>query len=766
MQIVRNSAPVAADDVIEVEDERLAQISLPNDNDDDPDGDRLTLFEYTFPSTGTLTCDPDGGCVYFPEPGNLSDDSFTYTITDGLGGISNTATVEIRVADPPGSPTANPDAFEVARYRTASLDVLGNDTDPDGDLLRIVNWQYPADPAAPASGQVDCTKNEYRRCTYTLDQSYSGPLPLVETFTYEVIDGQPGSTPSEATVTVTVLENRPPTANPDTGSTQGEVVLSIDVLENDTDPDGDTLTITDIVGDPANLGTATCPPTSVGCQYTPPAGLETDGYPITDTFTYVIADAEGLSDSAEIAVTVEAPDAGPVATPNAATLRTGETQTISVLSDDSGIDISIVEFSDPLNGIASCPALDENRGTCSYSPNDGFVGDDSFTYTIRDVNGLEATAEVTITVLDVPDPFVAEDDAVEVSRRQPARIDVLDNDLNPNGGSIRIVDYQPQVPNETATGARVSCDETDARYVPSTSTTGPFPLTDTFTYVATDGRADPVSATVTVTVIDNRAPVATPDSATVRGATFINVLENDRDPDGDPFGFIEPLAGQTENGGSFECDSSTGFCFYEPAELGHDSFTYQVLDDPPGDAIGALSTPTTVTIDVVGNTPRPQATKSSASPTPTRSSSTCSQTIAMLMATRSPWSPTPATPPTGASSVCPATMSACWASPARLRLPGFSSVHRRRQLRLHDRRQPGRQCHGDRERCLRRSAPATHDRCGRPCCWSDDGWQPGDGHRHQLERCDCGRFRWCCGHRGHRGVRHRAHRHRTGGRGG
>ena len=599
VQIVRNSAPVAEDDVIEVEDGRLARISLPNDNDDDPDGDRLTLFEYTFPRTGTLTCDPDGGCVYFPEPGNLSDDSFTYTITDGLGGISNTATVDIRVADPPGSPTANPDAYDVARYRTASLDVLGNDTDPDGDLLRIVNWQYPADPADPSFGQVDCTKNEYRRCTYTLDQSYSGPLPLVETFTYEVVDGQPGSTPSEASVTVTVLENRPPTANPDNGSTQGEVVLSIDVLDNDTDPDGDILTITDIDGDPANLGTATCPPTSVGCQYTPPTGLETGDYPITDTFTYVIADAEGLSASAEVTVTVDAPDAGPVATPNEATLRTGETQTIQVLGDDSGNGISIVEFSEPGNGIASCPALDENRGTCSYSPNNGFVGEDSFTYTIRDINGLEATAEVTITVLDVPDPFVAVDDPVEVSRRQPALIDVLDNDLNPNGGSIRIVDYQPQFPDETAAGARVSCDETDCWYVLPASATGPFPLTDTFTYLATDGRADPVSATVTVTVIDNRPPVAAPDFATARGGTFINVLENDRDPDGDPFGFIEPLAGQTENGGSFECDSSTGFCFFEPAELGLDSFTYQVQDEPGG----AVSAPTTVTIDVVGNTP-------------------------------------------------------------------------------------------------------------------------------------------------------------------
>ena len=117
----------------------------------------------------------------------------------------------------------------------------------------------------------------------------------------------------------------------------------------------------------------------------------------------------------------------------------------------------------------------------------------------------------------------------------PTAIDVLANDDNPAGRPVRIVDFDPEFPTlTTALGAQVSCNAWICWYVPPKDAAGPFPLTDTFTYQATDGRGDLLLAIVTITVIDNRPPVTTADSATVRGPDSINVLENDSDPTATP----------------------------------------------------------------------------------------------------------------------------------------------------------------------------------------------------------------------------------------
>ncbi len=596
--VVRNSAPIAGDDEISTKQGQLTEIDLPNINDSDPDGDSISLLEYSWPEHGTLTCGTEKGCVYFPEPGNLSDDSFTYTVTDGLGGVSNPATVTIRVnASPNRSPIANDDSFTVVQHRTSSLEVLANDTDADADKLKIVDWAYPAEPSDTAHGTVDCTKTFQTRCTYTLDQSYAGPFPLTETFTYRITDRRSGSTPSTATVTLTIIDNRAPTAGDDVALTRGIVPVSISVLDNDDDLDDDPIEVVDLDPDPTMLGTVTCG--AATCRYEPPAALDPGAYPFTDVFTYTIADPRGLTDAAEVSITVNAPIGPPNAVDDLGQVTTGQTTTISVQANDTGTPANIVDFSQPANGIASCPVLNGAPGTCSYAPDPSFVGTDTFTYTIVDVDDPDRTdtAVVTIEVVDVPGAFAAVDDEWTVSRRVPTAIDVLANDGNPGGRPVRIVDFDPKFPTlTTALGAQVSCNASICWYVPPKDAAGPFPLTDTFTYQATDGRGDPLPAIVTITVIDNRPPVTTADSATVRGPDSINVLENDSDPDGDPFGEIQwDTTGTT--GTVAGCSVATGYCEYEPSGSGSDSFTYRVSDDPDG----AWSAWTTVSIQVIGN---------------------------------------------------------------------------------------------------------------------------------------------------------------------
>ena len=191
--VVRNTRRSAGDDEISTKEGRLTRIELPNDNDSDPDGDAISLLEYTQPQHGVVTCGTDQGCVYYPAPGECGRTSSRTPSPTGLGGSRPPCDGHgPRRREPQPSPVANDDSLTVVAYRTSSLDVLANDTDADGDRLKIRDWDYPAEPSDTTHGTLDCTKLFQTRCTYTLDQSYTGPFPLTETFTYQITDRQPG----------------------------------------------------------------------------------------------------------------------------------------------------------------------------------------------------------------------------------------------------------------------------------------------------------------------------------------------------------------------------------------------------------------------------------------------------------------------------------------------------------------------------------------------------------------------------------------------
>ena len=145
-------------------------------------------------------------CSYEPNPGFSGSDSFEYTASDGRGG-SDTATVMVTVGAPPNDdPVAAPDFLSVVGTTPGTVDVLKNDSDPNGDRLEVF------DPSDPAHGAVDCDPGG--ACTYTPDQA----IDASDTFTYKVRDGRGG----QATTTVQVglstgvpPANEPPQADDD-----------------------------------------------------------------------------------------------------------------------------------------------------------------------------------------------------------------------------------------------------------------------------------------------------------------------------------------------------------------------------------------------------------------------------------------------------------------------------------------------------------------------------------------------------------------------
>jgi hypothetical protein len=469
-----NRFPIAQNDSASVTDGSSVTIEVLA-NDSDPDGDALAITAVAAPAHGVASI-AGNAIVYTPSAGFTGTDAFRYTIGDGHGGAAS-ASISVTIgAAPNRPPRAEADSVSTTFGRAVTISVLANDSDPDGDALTIASITQPVSGRAAIEGT---------RIVFTPAPGFSG----VARFTYTIDDGHGATSMAQVSVFVAAQPNRPPVAADDAATTAFATPVSIDVLANDRDPDGDTLTIASI-GAPAN-GTAAMSGASI--VYTPAAGFSG-----TDRFTYTISDGRGGTASAAVSVTVlPQPNRPPVAVDDAATTAFATPVAISVLANDSDPDgdpLTISGVTAPANGSVSATGA-----TITYTPAPGFSGTDRFTYTIDDGHGGSATANVTVTVGAAPNqPPVAVDDAATTAFATPVAIDVLANDSDPDGDALTIVSVtQPAGGVATIENGRIT-------YAPSRAFTG----LDTFTYTISDGHGHTSSATVTVDVL----PIPRPDA--------------------------------------------------------------------------------------------------------------------------------------------------------------------------------------------------------------------------------------------------------------
>lgn len=189
-------------------------------------------------------------------------------------------------------PVGLPDIASTSFGVPVTISVLANDSDPDDNTpLRVADLQQP--PANEGS----VTLNGTTSVVYTPPAVVNSPLTT--SFSYRVQDSL-GAVSDPVTVTVTVSPNQAPTANPDTGATLG-VPLTIDVLANDSDPEGNLPLSVVNLAQPGNGQGSVSTDGSV-VVYTPPAGLAA---PLVATFTYQARDSLGAT-SAPATVTVNA----------------------------------------------------------------------------------------------------------------------------------------------------------------------------------------------------------------------------------------------------------------------------------------------------------------------------------------------------------------------------------------------------------------------------------------------------------------------------
>jgi len=187
-----NRSPVARDDTATVEQDSAGEFIAVLANDSDPDGDALVVERVTQPANGKVV-NSVNGVIYTPAPGFVGVDIFTYTASDGRGGSSNPAQVTVTVRESDAGrnqpPQANDDRAVTNPERPVTISVLANDTDPDGDPLRV------SGVSQPTNGTV---VNRVSNVTYTPNPGFRG----TDSFSYTASDGRGGTDVANVTVTV------------------------------------------------------------------------------------------------------------------------------------------------------------------------------------------------------------------------------------------------------------------------------------------------------------------------------------------------------------------------------------------------------------------------------------------------------------------------------------------------------------------------------------------------------------------------------------
>jgi VCBS repeat-containing protein len=500
-----NDAPVAVNDAATTpEDTAVSGTVLGNDTDVDA-GTTLTASLGASPTNGTLTLASDGSFTYTPTVDFNGIDTFTYTVSDGIA-VSNVATVTITITPVNDEPLAVGDGTTTLENTATTIAVLANDSDLEGDSLSVTAISAPAHGTAilSAPGTI----------TYTPEANYCGP----DSFTYTVADGYGGT--ATATISITITEaNHTPEAADDARQVSEDMAAMIAVLANDTDEDGDPLSVTS-VGTPAHGTAASIANGTI--VYTPAAN-----YSGADSFTYTVEDGHGGTDTATVTMTITAVNDAPVAASDSYitaddTLLTPATRVVANDSDLDNDSLTAVLVQAPSRGTLTLSA----DGSFTYTPAANANGVDTFTYKVNDGSVDSGPATVTITVTPVNDAPSADDRSVTAGSGVGTAIALGADDVD---GDTLSYSVSAGPAHGVLTGLAPNLSYTSLPgYV------GP----DSFTFTAGDGVSNSSTATVQIDVRGlGRPPETESQWMIIDEDTPVEITLNAGDPEGDPLTF-------------------------------------------------------------------------------------------------------------------------------------------------------------------------------------------------------------------------------------
>ncbi|EJC6849650.1 tandem-95 repeat protein [Vibrio parahaemolyticus] len=430
------------------------------------------------PKNGTVIVNNDGTVTYTPDDNYVGEDTFTYIVTSG--GVSESTTVSVDVTPENDAPVAKDDTAITDEDTPVTIDVLPNDTDVDGDKLSIESASVPKE-----QGTVEVVNG---KLVFTPAENFNGDAEI----TYTVTDG---ALTDQATVKVTVnaVNDTPVVESNVADQTLAEdftpYTIDLNTVFSDVDNVDGELKFS--VSGNSNVlvsienGIATISPTA-----------DWNG---SETLTFTATDPSGESISQTVNFTV-APVADIVA--DKATVVEDTPTIIKVLGNDTFEDDGKVVSLDTNNGPANGTVSVNPDGSVTYTPDDNYVGKDTFTYIVTS-GGVSESSTVEVNVTPVNDAPVAKDDIATTQEDTAVTIDVLSNDTDVDGDKLSIQ-------SATVPEAQGKVEIVDGKLVftPAENFNGHAEIT----YTVTDGQlTDEAKVTVTVNPV-NDAPTIKVDA--------------------------------------------------------------------------------------------------------------------------------------------------------------------------------------------------------------------------------------------------------------
>ena len=364
-------------------------------------------------------------------------------------------------------------------------------------------------------------------------------------------------------------------------------LISTNVISNDTEQDGDTLSLTAVSTD--GTGTVAVNSDGLSVDYTPAADFNG-----TETITYTVSDG-ALSANGTFTITVTAVNDAPVAVAN--TLTVDEDSSISntdVIANDTDVEDDTLTLTAVSTDGTGTVAVNSDGLSVDYTPAADFNGTETITYTVSD-GALSANGTFTITVTAVNDAPVAVANTLTVDEDSSiSNTDVIANDTDVEDDTLTLT----AVSTDGTGTVAVNSDGLSVDYTPAADFNG----TETITYTVSDGT-DTSEGTFTITVTAvNDAPVAVANTLTVDEDSSISntdVIANDTDVEDDT---LTLTAVSTDGTGTVAVNSDGLSVDYTPAANfnGTETITYTVSD-------GALSANGTFTITVTAVNDAPVA---------------------------------------------------------------------------------------------------------------------------------------------------------------
>jgi hypothetical protein len=558
-------------------------------NDVDLENDPLRIVSVTPNMGGQVVIDSVTNAVIFTPTTDLVSNAignFSYVVSDSKGNTAE-ATVTLNWNNQPPLATADEiPLIQLEPLLIAGNQLLANDTDPNNDILQLVN----------VSGGVNGTASldsRTQQITFTPDSAAVSSTGMAQ-FRYEISDGNTHSASAVVTLTYSPppsqpspdqpsptpdLPNQPPVAGNDfleIGEQASRNINPSELLSNDSDLNGDPLTITGIVS--SDKGTATLA-SDGNITFTRDAAFAGTG-----GFVYQISDNKGGVATAQVTVS----GIMPPPSPNPLQLGNDEKSTFKnqpvVLSfallllndsilNNATVKPNIIEVNNATNGTVELGGADN----VIFKPNQDFVGEAGFDYIAVDSDGHRATAHVTIPVKNQP-PIATDDNIAGTLIDFSTFVDtpliltadqLKANDFDLDGDPIPITSAG------AVDGGNVSLDlaQQTIQFIPNPGFIG----AGHFTYAIADANQELGKATVTVIVEEH---FGIPDTRSVQKNTVLTVTTADLLHNDQRLGLaITDVAKATH--GTVNFDKTTGKISFTPDAnfTGEANFQYQLIDN-------------------------------------------------------------------------------------------------------------------------------------------------------------------------------------------